>query len=388
MNRGSPPKTGYGRGAVATEVVEGRPPTAGQRLAYLDNLKTMLIAGIIAAHAIMGYSEFGSWTYQDVRESTISWPMEMALIVPVAVGSLFLMGLFFLVAGLLTHDALARKGPRRFASDRLLRLGVPFAFYTLLLWPVLEFVLLEPFLYRGSYWWWFTTQDPPLDPGPMWFVGVLLIYSLGYAAWVRLRGGVEGSAEALPSRTLVLLMVAVGMATFVVRLVFPIASEQAVGLHLWQWPQCLAAFGLGVVAGKRGWLRPVTDGLYRRCGVASLGMALTMSLMILSGVLLGLEEEVFYGGWGLFAVLTAVLEGVLAITVPVWALGFGQRHLNRSGRLRRAAARGSYAAFMLQGPVLVGLALLLRRPTCPPTSRRSWWPGSASPDRSRSPGRS
>ena len=37
-----------------------------------------------------------------------------------------------------------------------------------------------------------------------------------------------------------------------------------------------------------------------------------------------------------------------------------QRHLNGSGRLRRAMARSSYAAFILQGPVLVALALALR----------------------------
>ena len=37
------------------------------------------------------------------------------------------MGLFFLLAGLLTAGALDRKGSRRFAGDRLLRLGVPWA---------------------------------------------------------------------------------------------------------------------------------------------------------------------------------------------------------------------------------------------------------------------
>ncbi len=109
----------------------------------------------------------------------------------------------------------------------------------------------------------------------------------------------------------------------------------------------------------------MTDVLYRRCGVATLVVALAMPLMVLSGVPLGLEEEAFYGGWGLSALATAVLEGVGAITPPVWALGFGQRHLNGSGRLRRALARGSCPAFMAQGPVLVGLALLLRPTVLP-----------------------
>lgn len=102
------------------------------------------------------------------------------------------------------------------------------------------------------------------------------------------------------------------------------------------------------------------DRLYRRCGAVALVVALATPLAILSSVPLGLDEEAFYGGWRLPALLTASLEGVGTITAPVWALGFAQRHLNRTGPLRRAMAWGSYAAFMLQGPVLVGLALLFR----------------------------
>jgi hypothetical protein len=335
-------------------------PAVSERLAYLDNVKTLLIAGIIAAHAIMGYSEFGSWTYQDVREGTISQGLELTLILPVAIGSLFLMGLFFLIGGLLSHDALARKGPRRFAVDRLLRLGVPFVVYVLVVWPVLEYVAVARILHEGPYWPWFTNQEPPLDTGPMWFVGVLLVFSLVYAGWVRLGGGVLEGPTDPSTRSIVLLIGAVGVSTFVVRLAFPLGSEQILQIHLWQWPQCIAAFGVGVVAGAHGWLRPVPDRLARRSGLAALGVAVGMLLAIGTAIALGYEPDDFYGGWGPFALVYALLEGVLAIAGPVWALAFAQRHLQRSGPLRAALARSSYAAFMLQGPVLVGLALLLR----------------------------
>jgi hypothetical protein len=42
------------------------------RFVYLDKLEALWIAGIIAAHTVMGYSTFGSWTYQDVQETTVS----------------------------------------------------------------------------------------------------------------------------------------------------------------------------------------------------------------------------------------------------------------------------------------------------------------------------
>jgi fucose 4-O-acetylase-like acetyltransferase len=82
------------------------------RLAYLDRLKVGLIAGIIAGHAFNSYSEFGSWAYQPVREVSLSSAAEAFFAVVVSIGSLFLMGLFFLISGLLTPpvaDACGRK---------------------------------------------------------------------------------------------------------------------------------------------------------------------------------------------------------------------------------------------------------------------------------------
>ena len=109
----------------------------GQRLAYLDNLKTGLIAGIIASHAVMGYATFGSWTYQDVQEVTLSDVVEKIYAVAfLAFGGLFLMALFFLISGLFTQDSLARKGPSGSYRIGSCDSAIPFAVYTLVVWPV------------------------------------------------------------------------------------------------------------------------------------------------------------------------------------------------------------------------------------------------------------
>ncbi|MET1011864.1 MAG: hypothetical protein ABWY83_05745 [Actinomycetota bacterium] len=57
--------------------------------------------------------------------------------------------------------------------------------------------------------------------------------------------------------------------------------------------------------------------------------------------------------------ISAAVAGSRDVAV-IWVLAAAQRHLNRSGPVRRAMTRSSYAAFMLQGPVLFGLALALR----------------------------
>lgn len=103
-----------------------------ERVAYLDNLKVLLIAAIIAGHGTMGYSAFeAAWPYQEVREVRLAEVSDIALGMVV----LFAMGLFFLISGLVTPGSLARKGPRTFARDRLVRLGVPLAVWVLFLWP-------------------------------------------------------------------------------------------------------------------------------------------------------------------------------------------------------------------------------------------------------------
>ena len=122
-----------GRGAAAGGHGSDVVSWAAERRLYVDNLKVILIAVVIAGHAIVGYSEFDWWSYADVREVTLSSVTAIVLIVVAAPFALLVIPLLFLVAGLLTAPSVERKGPGRFATDRLLRLGVPFAVFALLL---------------------------------------------------------------------------------------------------------------------------------------------------------------------------------------------------------------------------------------------------------------
>ncbi|HEX6844871.1 MAG TPA: acyltransferase, partial [Actinomycetota bacterium] len=304
-----------------------------------------------------GYADYGSWTYQDVREVSLSTPAETVFAIFVTVGSLFLMGLFFLVAGLLAEDSLARKHRGRFVRDRLIRLGVPFAVFTLVLWPLVELVMFESTGYDQTYWFWFS-PDPYLDNGPVWFVGVLLVFSLLYAALPR--PARDEPRTALGARHLVVLAAVVGASSFLVRLVFPIGSEQFLNPHFFQWSQLGWAFALGAVAARRGWLRPVPDRLARGCAIATLFATLTIAAIVVSAEPLGYEPDIFYGGWALAPLLAATFEGILAVTAPIWLLHVAQHRLDRAGPILADLARSSYAAYLLQAPVLVGLALLLR----------------------------
>lgn len=333
------------------------------RLAYLDNLKVLMVGGVIAGHAIAGYAGM-NWTYADVAEGEmgiVSQSVFGLLILPFAV---FVMALFFLVAGLLTPGSLDRKGPGRFARDRLVRLGIPLASFTLLLWPLMTYGLYRA---AGSDWslWDVYADDPTLDNGPLWFVEALLIYSLAYAAWTAWRssrhhapGG--GASGFLRSRQLIVLGAGIAITTFIVRLWFPFDSLQFTNAHVWQWPECIGLFGLGIVSARHGWLRPVPDRIRRGCG----WVALIATTALIAFFVLTQDPDravkTFGGGWRWEAFVLAAVGGAMSVAASIWVLALVQRRWDQAGRTARALARSAYAAFMLQGIPLILFALALR----------------------------
>lgn len=337
---------------------------ASSRLRYLDNLKVLLIAAIIAGHGVMGYAAESWWLYSDVREDTLSPVTEALLLIVAMPFALFMIPLLFLVAGLLAPASLERKGTRAYVRDRLLRLGVPFAAFVLL-WPLLEYVLFRPLgAPTGGYWDRLLDSEEPLQSGVVWFVGTLLLFSLAYATWRRIRQSRSSGTwpEKVTIGGLLLLAGAVTVTTFIVRLDIPFDSDKYVALDLYQWPECIALFGLGIAAARMGWLTAVPDRLRRQCRSATLLTAAGFGLFTAYGATSGdLGEETWGGGlhWEAFAF--AALVAALTVFGPVWLLAVAQRHLNRPLRWAGPAiSRSAYGAFLLQSLVLVAIAVALR----------------------------
>ncbi|GAB2739949.1 acyltransferase family protein [Nocardioides pakistanensis] len=342
---------------------------ASARLTYLDNLKVVLITAIIAMHAVLGYAgTVEVWTYTGLREVTLNPVVEAALLVFLSPFGFVLMTLLFLVAGLLTPSSFERKGAGRFVRDRLLRLGVPFAAYVFVVQPVLVYALEHPLGDApGSFWAEYLGAEHQVDTGPLWFVGVLLIYSLAYAGWRRWSDGAGGRHAAVARATspvtlrrLVTLAGMVAPLSFLVRLVYPYGSESGFSdLNLWQWPGCLAAFALGVVTTRQGWLEEIPHGLAHRSRSFTLvGLVAMATLLGAVGALDTVDDAL--GGWHWPAAVFVVVEAVLTVFGSVWLLSVAQRLLHRHHRWGPALSRSAYAAFMLQTVFLLALALALR----------------------------
>jgi hypothetical protein len=109
---------------------------AARREAWVDNLRVVVVTGVIGSHVSVIYALDVGWWYEERTASGLAQAVLAGVFAP---GLLFAMGLLFFVAGLFTPPALEHKGARRFVVDRLWRLGIPTAAYLFVVNPALNF---------------------------------------------------------------------------------------------------------------------------------------------------------------------------------------------------------------------------------------------------------
>jgi hypothetical protein len=350
--------TGFRRDSAEPE----HPVPADGRLIAVDNLKALLVAWIIGFHALLGYTAIGGWPYDEVNEVTMSPGTELLLSVVIGPTGLVVVGTFFFLAGLFAPASLRRHGPGRFSWGRLVRLGLPWLAFMLLIWPLFMWFAYLSAGYQLTYREAFRGRQPFLDAGPLWFAQILLYASLGYALWSWL-----GLGRRLPAITagrgfVVVAIIAMTSISFLTRLWFPARSLQILDLHVWQWPQCIGMFCLGLIASGHGWAVQVPQKVVRFSGMLSLGTLVLAPLVALATGITSLSRDggAFLGGLRWQALVLDVIEATLVIAGSVWLLGMAQRHFARVSRFGTVAARSAYAAFVLQAPLLLTFAILAR----------------------------
>ena len=132
-------------------------------------------------------------------------------------GVLWAMPMLFLIAGLGSWHSLRRRGPGGFSVERLLRLGVPLVVATVTIVPVPQWLRLKAAdpAYDQSYWRFlgeffdvhvdltnfpFVLRGAYFETGHLWFVVLLIAFSLLLAAVVAVVRARAGRLHARPAR--------------------------------------------------------------------------------------------------------------------------------------------------------------------------------------------
>ena len=332
---------------------------SASRVLYLDNLRILLTALVILLHLAIGYGAEGDWYYDEDGPITVVSGILLTLFN--AVDQAFFMGMFFMIASYLTPSSYERKGAGKYLVDRLKRLGIPILFYTLIIQPLLGYILR---LFHGDPN--ALTLPPAFGVGPMWFIETLLIFSAGYVLWRLITPTRSAAAPALKegrapgSAALALFALGISLAAFVVRIWFPVGWWlEPLHLQLAHFPQYLALFVVGVVAYRRNWL----EGLAARQGKLWMWVAVSLVPLFIVIAIAGgaLEGNVaqFVGGLHWQALAYAVWEQFMCVAMIVTLLTLFRSRFNQQGSLARTLSGDAYAVFFIHAPVIVLLALAL-----------------------------
>ncbi|MER6307297.1 acyltransferase [Streptomyces sp. NPDC001657] len=357
--------------AVGPEPATGRPKAAA-RLLYIDNLRIVLTALVVLHHTAVTYGNIPAWYYTEPAKDGSG----LLLDVFVMFNQAFFMGFFFMIAGFFTPASYERKGTRPFLRDRLKRLGIPLLAFLLLIRPLVGLGgfadLRAEFAEQGKdlpYWLYYVLS---WDAGPMWFVEVLLAFSLVYAL-VRHRrarrlagvGGETGTAGRAPERAprplrplaIIVFTVGLALATYLWRIVVPNGSYLPVlGLPTPSFmPQYASFFVIGVLAHRRGW--PQT--LSRVAGRVGFVVATVATLGYLPVVLTAGDGALDgHGSWQSLA--GAAWESTFAVGVVLGLTVLFRERFPRQGPFAAFLSRHAFAVYLTHAAVLVGLGYAFR----------------------------
>ncbi|GMH97635.1 hypothetical protein TrVE_jg9440 [Triparma verrucosa] len=145
-------------------------PTKSERLYYLDNLKIFLTIIVIFHHQTCSF--VGAGWYFNIGNYTSSFQaFGNALL---GMNQSYFMCVFFFISGYFTPTSFEKKGRELFLRDKFKRLGIPYMLFAYVLSLVLG-TIYQSFAGHGA------TLNPTPNPGPLWFVGWLLVFNYAYA---------------------------------------------------------------------------------------------------------------------------------------------------------------------------------------------------------------
>jgi glucans biosynthesis protein C len=242
----------------------------------LGNLRGFVILLVLSFHSVLAYLNFlpasaypfGSPPYLWRAFPIVDTARWFGFDLFCAWQDVFLMSLFFLLSGLFVWPSLERKGVRNFLHDRLIRLGVPFAFVVALLMPLANYpTYLQTAADPSFVAFWRHWLALPFWPcGPMWFLWLLLVGDFAAAAvhrfapqWGDALIRFSSSAGFRPRRYFAVLVIASALAYVPLAVVFTPSAWAAFGPFGFQLSRPLhyatyffAGVGIGACGIERG----------------------------------------------------------------------------------------------------------------------------------------
>ena len=326
-----------------------------KRVLFIDQIKAVMIALVIAVHVTMVFSFGWYGVYIPIDEALHPFFASVVVWLMFFVNSFF-MYMLFLLSGYFVPRSVHKKGVVRYLKERLLRIGLPLLFGLLLInsssWLLGR---LPPASKTADVPW----RDLPFNHlGVLWFLVVLFTFDLIYCAWVKLRGDRFAINTSVPTPQLrswlisafslaileVVLATQKGLWAFVARL--PLGGLEVQGSHVFTYA---FLFFLGCKASSHRWLEQLDPHLVVRWFRFSIAVALSLlSICIVLAFKGSLGNQ-----WGNVSLLANFLNPFIGWGMMGYLLLWFQRNENRFGQWLANAGVDSFGAYIIHTLVLV-----------------------------------
>jgi len=335
------------------------------RLLYIDNLRILLISLVIVHHLAIAYGGPGHFSY--VENGRINTFASILLTLLLAINQAFFMGMFLMVSSYFAPASFDRKGSWPYLKDRLLRLGIPLIFYIVVIDPLFSYAMARIQGYSGGltdFLRLMLAQYDILGVGPLWFVEVLLVFSILYVVW-RLVGKplavpVSGRGRAPGNAAIGVFALVLGLLTFLVRIWRPVGMVNFFGLQTAHLVQYTAMLVVGLVAYRRAWFKHLSREQARLWCYAVVALVVLFFVLFIGGGALEGGTTAFMGGVRWQSLGYSVWEQFMCMAIVVSLLVWFRTRLNRQGALPRRLSASAYAAYIMHQPVVALLAISLR----------------------------
>jgi glucan biosynthesis protein C len=330
---------------------------------FVDNLRTFAIILVFLVHISITYGAAGLWYYKEGQLTGTQYYVFLAF---TCLCQAFFMGLLFLLAGYFTPASYDRKGVGQFTLDRLTRLWLPVGVFVFLIDPFIQYALISagalpsptgsPMTIQ-AFLGLFINPLNGLGFGPLWFIEALFFFTLIYVGWRFIFKNPSKTRSVPTNLTIALLAMLLGAVSFLVRIWFPIGYVlNPFGFQLPFFPQYIAFFIVGIIAFRGNWLLAIsaeTGKLWLRIAV----ILMAIFLVVLSLAALNGTVGLFFGGFNWQTAFYAFWEQAFAVSVSIGLIVWFREKLNHQNHFAKTVSDNSFAAYILQAPILVGLAL-------------------------------
>lgn len=262
-------------------------------------------------------------------------------------------------------SSIERKGAKTFFKDRLIRLGTPLIIFSMLIFPIMLYLLhgIGVTSFKDYYLHTYLTiaglmKGQGFTVWHLWFLEQLLIFSGFYILWYKTRGGRQMITHkvAFPNNvTVAIFTVILGLTMFVSRIVFP--------LNLWlpfislepaHYPEYILLFIVGILAFKNDWLNTLPVATAKKWKTVTV-----VTIITLFPLFLIFRNSLIDGGLTLPNFLLSFWEAIVCVGMCISLVVLFRSRYNFQGKVAKALSDNTFTVYLIHVPIIVFLQYML-----------------------------